>query len=312
MNNHRLTLIAITLIALTFYAPRPASAQGPLTPPGPPGPTMLTLNQVEPRTPITNLPYIISASGSYYVTTNLTCTACTNGSNGITINTNDVTLDLSGFTLLGVGGSGAGIAAPNPQRNLAIRDGVLEGWAGNGVFATYIYNSQFERLRVSNTRGDGLQVGSNCVVLVCTVSGTGGNGIDAGNNSIVSSCTASSNSGLGIDALNYCTVIQCSSCLNSGDGIDVGNYCAIKDCNLSGNIRSGMYITGGQNRIDNNSAYNNSGYGFTWAFANVTNSITRNSASGNSLGNYYNFAGNNDYAPTGSVHTATNPWTNFQ
>ena len=36
-----------------------AGAQGPLTPPGAPAPTMKTLAQVEPRIAITNAPYTI-------------------------------------------------------------------------------------------------------------------------------------------------------------------------------------------------------------------------------------------------------------
>jgi hypothetical protein len=46
-------------------------------------------------------------------------------------------------------------------------------------------------------------------------------------------------------------------------------------------------------------------------FENVTNSITRNSAPGNGTA-YFNYAGNNDYAPTGSVNNASvSPWANF-
>ena len=42
-----------------------------LPPPGPPAPTMKTLDQIEPRTPIATLPCTISAAGSYYVTKNV-------------------------------------------------------------------------------------------------------------------------------------------------------------------------------------------------------------------------------------------------
>ena len=65
-----------------------SSAQGPLTPPGAPTPTMKTLEQIEPRTPISqaDMPLTISAPGSYYLTTNLTGTA---GSNGISIKSDE-------------------------------------------------------------------------------------------------------------------------------------------------------------------------------------------------------------------------------
>src|SRR4030095_6606576 len=71
-----------------------ALAQGPLTPPGAAAPTMKTLDQLEPRTPISTLPFTISSPGSYYVTSNLTGVA---GQHGITINADNVTLDLGGF-----------------------------------------------------------------------------------------------------------------------------------------------------------------------------------------------------------------------
>src|ERR1039458_5339386 len=93
MNNRIVTSLCV--LCATLSAIQRASAQGSLTPPGAPAPTMLTLSQIEPRTPITSVPYTISIPGSYYLTTNITATT----SNSIVINTNGVTLDLSGFTI---------------------------------------------------------------------------------------------------------------------------------------------------------------------------------------------------------------------
>jgi hypothetical protein len=87
----------MVLLCVCLKSPT-AHAQGSLTPPGPPAPTMKSLDQIEPRRPISSLPFTIASPGSYYLTTNLTGVT---GTSGITIATNDVTLDLKGFCSLG-------------------------------------------------------------------------------------------------------------------------------------------------------------------------------------------------------------------
>src|SRR3569623_1854738 len=95
-------LLAVALPLIAFQT-ESAMGQGSLTPPGAPSPTMKSLDQIAPRTPLSSLPYVISQPGSYYFTTNLS------GGNGIIIQTNNVTLDLNGFTLQGVNSSVSGV-----------------------------------------------------------------------------------------------------------------------------------------------------------------------------------------------------------
>src|SRR5678816_1582998 len=115
--------IPTVLLAALFVIPHSpfVLAQGTLTPPGAPAPTMKTLDQVEPRTPISALPFTISTSGSYYLTASLTAAA---NVNGITINASNVTLDLRGFEVTGTPGTAIfGIRVSVGRSNVVIRDG---------------------------------------------------------------------------------------------------------------------------------------------------------------------------------------------
>src|SRR5438552_17484090 len=107
-------IFSVAMACGFLIIPRSAFGQGSLTPPGPPGPTMKTLAQIEPRTPIGSLPFTITISGSYYITSNLTAAAA---QNGIIVQADNVTLDLNGFMLAGTGGGQKAIVVSGAHKN---------------------------------------------------------------------------------------------------------------------------------------------------------------------------------------------------
>src|SRR5206468_3055870 len=153
------------LVLLCFSWIPCSFGQGSLTPPGAPAPTMKTLDQVEARTPISSLPFVITSSGSYYLVGSLTGTQ---GTNGITVAVDSVSIDLNGFALIGKPGSSNGVFATPAIRNLSIRNGTIKGWGRAGIAAANANNSLFEELRADSNSGIGIETGNGSVISKCT------------------------------------------------------------------------------------------------------------------------------------------------
>jgi hypothetical protein len=176
--------LLILLTTATFL-----HAQGPLTPPGAPAPTMKTLDQVEarrpippsPATPISGPHFTISEPGSYYFTGNVTVT----DGPGIVITANNVTLDLNGFTLACSANSAlpfvAGIHAYSVEANLTITNGNISsntvvtdsgitgaGWY-HGIYVGNLNTIQIRALNITGVSGYGINA-IRSIVTQCSVS----------------------------------------------------------------------------------------------------------------------------------------------
>jgi hypothetical protein len=169
-------------------------------------------------TPISSVPYPINAPGFYFLTGNLN----SSGSYAITVNADDVTLDLMGFSLSYTGSPGywsVGVFM-NGRSNVEVRNGTVQGFT-EGCVAEY--STAGVKHRVVNVRA---------------LNGNGGHGIFLrGTGHLVENCTASNN--------------------NTGIWIDSGE---ISGC-AAANNSIGIWLQGPGNLLDT-TAFNNTSHNF--------------------------------------------------
>jgi hypothetical protein len=221
---------------------------GPFEPVGPNGPDGSGAPP-DARIPISRLPFAISSPGSYVVTANLTGKA---GQNGIEVYTDDVTIDLNGFALIGVAGSKAGIRGfgnglLGPRENLRVLNGTVRNWSIFGIDVGGIRNAELEELRVARN-GGGVRTGASAVIENVTARDNGGIGIESGARTSVRDVRVERNAGDGIVLGEGSTVVSALAGENArGIVVDFGS--TISGANASDNRGDGV-VAGGSVVVD--------------------------------------------------------------
>lgn len=242
-----------------------ALAQGNLTPLSGPEPSMKTLGQIEPRIDVATLTgddnshVIISNAGSYYLSANLAVTK----TNGIIISTAGVTLDLNGFEIGRVSGSGGdGVRINFGYDRATVRNGTLRGFSYgiNCFLPPYAKGCLFEKLAVTGCSAYGIYAGESARVVDCRAHDNSGSGIWAEDTSVISGCTAQANLGpYGISGGPGSTISGCTASGNQATyGIRGDFGSTISNC--TARVNQGTYgIFGNGATITGCAAYNNVG-----------------------------------------------------
>jgi hypothetical protein len=297
------TKILLATLVSTFYLAPATFGQGVLTPPGAPAPSMKTLAQIEPRTPISSAPLSITTPGSYYLTTNLTISSGA----AISVSANNITLDLNGFTIFSTetpAASSVGISL-NSGTNISIFHGFICGgviinagtYSGsgfaNGIYASNAVNARVSGVSVCGCLYSGVFLGNNSVVESCTVTTAGSYGIYA---TAVSDTTAQNCGLVGVYAANSANNC-CGAAFGAGTGVSAN---AANNCNgTAGADGTGVYASSaincigtagasgtGVNSVNAINCYGTAGTGGTGVSAVTANNCTGATTGGEGVGAY--------------------------
>ena len=252
----RQRLLVSFVVSISFICVHAsAKAQGSLTPPGPPAPTMQSLKQLgdkldqantkldqtntkldqanakaavpgEARSNLQAAPApagVDTTNATYQFVINqpgsyyLSANLGVTKANGILIDAEGVTLDLNGFEISRTSGTaGDGIAITATSHRATVRSGSIKGF-GNGIAGGPARSCAFQDLVASNCISRGFSLPAGAVVVGCRAhDNTGSAGIDAGAGSSLTNCSAHNNAtDFGITTQAGCSLANCVASNNT-------------------------------------------------------------------------------------------------
>ena len=245
---------------------------------------IITAAQDEVRTPINSLPITITEPGSYYLTGNLTATGGT-GHRGIDIQTDNVALDLMGFTISGGGVNDTGIGFSG-QDNITIRNGTVANFGLAGIYqgSTSAHYTTILDIKALNNGSLGASPESSSGIFIasanshierCVSGGNGGNGLYAGVNSKVINNTVYNNTGTpgtsGVYGGTGSIVSGNTAYSNTGTYAIYGGLGSKVSGNTaySNTVTSGIYGAAGSTLIGNTAYSNTATYGLYGSFGAI-------------------------------------------
>ena len=177
-------------------------------------------------------PITLSLPGTYQFSGNVHPTANTIG---ISIGSDDVTIDLNGFRLHGSTTAFFGIAGS--ARSVTIKNGTITGFKFDGIFGTGDY-WVVENMRIVQNDRDGISLGSLALIQSSLVADNNARGIRTGSFSIIQENTVSRNLGVGIET-SASTVVANTISYNGSLGLTGGGTTGYGDNTLQGNNPAG-------------------------------------------------------------------------
>ncbi|MEM9557114.1 MAG: right-handed parallel beta-helix repeat-containing protein [Acidobacteriota bacterium] len=233
----------------------------------------IDFNRIQPGTIITNIPITLTEPGFYYLIHDLSNSV--NNADGITIDVDDVTLDMMGYKIVGGKFTGVnsddGIFVSGSQTNIKVRNGAVIGWNGDGINALNADFSIWSDLHVRSNDGDGLVGDFNNLMVRITAYSNGLDGVEGDDGTVIFHSTAGQNGDNGIQTSEGSSVINCASFDNETDGIDVGAGSLVDACTATDNGVFGFDIALGGQAV-NSVAYDNMSNGFDMASACILRS----------------------------------------